>query len=67
MRSRRALPALFLALLATSALAGPASGISPGGEPQEFVSRPEEDVLLLEARLGELLLTDALPAYRLDG
>ena len=67
MRSRRALPALFLALLATNVLAGPAAGISPGGGPQEFVSRPEEDVLLLEARLGELLLTDALPAYRLDG
>lgn len=67
MSRRRALPALLLAALATGLVAVPAAGISTGGGPQEFVSRPEEDVLLLEARLGEVVLSDALPAYRLEG
>jgi hypothetical protein len=67
MSLRRALPALLFAALATSLVAGPAAGIAPGGGPQEFASRPEEDLLLFEARLGDLLLTEALPAYRLDG
>lgn len=67
MSLRRALPALLVVALAAGLVAGQAIAVSPGGGPQEFVSRPDEDVLLFEARLGELLLTEALPAYRLDG
>ncbi|MHB8800746.1 MAG: hypothetical protein ACYDBY_20055 [Thermoanaerobaculia bacterium] len=67
MSLRRALAALVLAAFAADPVAGAAAGASTGGGPQEFVSRPEEDVLLLETRLGDLVLTDALPAFRLEG
>ncbi|MBP7678300.1 MAG: hypothetical protein KBB14_18495 [Thermoanaerobaculia bacterium] len=67
MSLRRALAASILAAFVAGPVAGATAGASTGGGPQEFVSRPEEDVLLLEARLGDLVLTDALPAFRLEG
>jgi hypothetical protein len=67
MKPERGAPVLALALVVAGLFAGAAGGAATGEEPRAFVTRPEEDVLLLEVSLGNLVLAESFPAYRADG
>lgn len=67
MRPGRAARALVLAAATAGLVTGPAAGTAAGAGPQTFVSRPEEDILLLEVSLGSAVLADSFPAYRAEG